>query len=399
VSEGLRALGWSVGHLLWQGLLIGMSVALVLRRSFSSAARFKIATGAACLVLLLLPINVLVYYRGAFVPVAHLEAIPGATRAVSAFVYSDVDILLFAGLVWLVAVAVGIARLVLAWRLARRQYLASARIAREQIRARVGDVAHRHGLPSPVVLENIAADSPAVIGCRSPVLVLPPSMAALSEKQFDGIIAHELAHIARRDGITDLLHGLLKTLLFFQPAVHVLVRIAREERELVCDARGVAACGSVKEYVSALLCLEVGRTHGALAVLAARTGALLPRVRRLIEQRSSGINADLICGAATMVLCVLAATATALPALRGLTHRIAAVERYMVRAADPAGRFTITFHRGTAAEVFLETERVDPSRIVQRRDSLYILNPAGSVALALHTKATGGISWSPRFPH
>ncbi len=400
MSELLRALGWSIGHVLWQGLLIGIPVVLLVRKGFSPATRFNVATGTACLILLFLPINMLLYYLGSGVTSQQLEQVNStATRAVTAFVYSDVDFLLFAALIWLSVVATGVVRLALGWQLAKRMYLANARIARERICARVRAVARQHGLPSPIVMENVAIDSPAVIGCRSPVLVLPPSVAALSEKQFDGIIAHELVHIARRDGATNLLHGLLTTLLFFQPAIHLLVRIAREERELVCDAQGVAACGSLREYISALLRLESSRTYGSLTVMAARTGTLGPRVRRLMAPRIGRVNIGLIGGTVMMMFVVFAATATALPALRGLTYRIASVERYTVRAADPAGKFMITFNRGAATEVYLDAERVEPARIVQRRDSLYVLNPAGSIALAVQTRATGGITWSPRIPH
>ena len=50
------------------------------------------------------------------------------------------------------------------------------------------------------------------------------------------ILAHELAHIRRHDGIINLIQLLIESVLFFNPAVWWLSRQIRVEREACCDA-------------------------------------------------------------------------------------------------------------------------------------------------------------------
>ena len=61
---------------------------------------------------------------------------------------------------------------------------------------------------------------PGVRGVLRPVMILPANIAdRLSEDQLDAIVAHELAHIDRRDNLTAAIHMIVETIFWFFPLV------------------------------------------------------------------------------------------------------------------------------------------------------------------------------------
>ena len=71
---------------------------------------------------------------------------------------------------------------------------------------------------------------------RRPVVVLDPVLvAALDEQESEGLIAHELAHVARRDTLLAAGVGIVCDVLFFLPTVRLVGRWLRREREESAD--------------------------------------------------------------------------------------------------------------------------------------------------------------------
>lgn len=131
--------------------------------------------------------------------------------------------------------------------------------------------------------ECASTHSPAVIGWLRPVILLPVSvLAGLTPDQVEAILAHELAHIRRHDYIVNLLQSVAETLLFYHPAVWLVSRQIRIEREHCCDDDAVAICGDAVTYASALADLERLRGSMPALALAASGGSLLSRVQRLL---------------------------------------------------------------------------------------------------------------------
>nr|MDQ3010228.1 M56 family metallopeptidase [Acidobacteriota bacterium] len=93
---------------------------------------------------------------------------------------------------------------------------------------------------------------PMTIGAFKPIIVLPSDLAqALSQSEFDSVVAHELAHIKRWDYLTNLLQRLAQAFLFFHPAVWFIGRQLMIERELACDDWAVKMC-EPRRYASCL---------------------------------------------------------------------------------------------------------------------------------------------------
>lgn len=127
-----------------------------------------------------------------------------------------------------------------------------------------------------------------LVGIRRPVLLLDTTfMATLDDEEAEGVIAHELAHLARRDNLIALLFGLARDLTFFIPGGSWAVRRLLVERELAADQAamertnrpGALAAGLVKV-------LDLAHTTPAEACSSLMpAGTLTTRVEALCDDR------------------------------------------------------------------------------------------------------------------
>ena len=147
-------------------------------------------------------------------------------------------------------------------------------------------LAARLGLRSQVQLvESWAIDVPAVIGWLRPAIVVPMSaLAQLSPSHFEAILAHELAHVRRRDYLVNIVQRVVETLLFYHPAVWWVSGWIRREREHCCDDLAASVCGDRVGYARALRALEELRADTPAFAMGASGGDLLFRIRRLVDR-------------------------------------------------------------------------------------------------------------------
>jgi hypothetical protein len=132
------------------------------------------------------------------------------------------------------------------------------------------------------LLESALVEVPTCIGWLRPLILLPAStLAGLSMQQLELLLAHELAHVRRRDYLVNLLQAAAETLLFYHPAVWWVSHRMRVEREHCCDDLAVAACGDALGYARALATLEERRSPAPALAMAADGASLVARVRRL----------------------------------------------------------------------------------------------------------------------
>lgn len=95
------------------------------------------------------------------------------------------------------------------------------------------------------------ADSPAVVGIFRPTIVLPAHAYDLEPDELQALLAHEQAHIARRDNLRGLLESLIVAAFWFHPLVWLAQRELIRAREEACD-EVVAGSQPVETYVAAL---------------------------------------------------------------------------------------------------------------------------------------------------
>jgi GWxTD domain-containing protein len=320
-----RALGWTLVHFLWEGAVLGVVLAATLRVLRAEPARQRYA--AACIVLaampaafagtlaiwMLRPVTAAAPLHWAAVPLSDGPIALPASRFSWALIF---DRLAWLVPVWLLGVAFFYARGLAGWAAVRRLRHRGVCAASAEWQARLDRLAERLRLSRPVaLLESCLTDTPVLIGYLRPAILLPLGcLTGLSVAQVECILLHELAHVARRDYVVNLLQSLVEGLLFYHPAVWWVSRVVRAERENCCDDRVVELMGDARAYAATLAALEERRALVPQAALAANGGNLMKRIRRLTMESRGGQASVAPAASAAVLLVLFAAALTALPA-------------------------------------------------------------------------------------
>jgi beta-lactamase regulating signal transducer with metallopeptidase domain len=123
---------------------------------------------------------------------------------------------------------------------------------------------------APVVFLSRHVAEAMAIGLARPLVLIPIAWAAqMPLDMLEAVVAHELAHLRRRDLWVNLLQRVVETVLFYHPAVWWLSRRLRVERELCADELAVAATQQRLAYARALEQVAVWRQAGVRPALAA----------------------------------------------------------------------------------------------------------------------------------
>jgi beta-lactamase regulating signal transducer with metallopeptidase domain len=78
--------------------------------------------------------------------------------------------------------------------------------------------------------------TPMSFGIFSHTTILPEGlMDNKPDHDLEMILTHELAHIKRRDCLTNILQNILRVFFFFHPIFHLMNRRLAREREHICD--------------------------------------------------------------------------------------------------------------------------------------------------------------------
>jgi len=279
----LTTIGWAVVHSLWQGALVAGLTALVLSLVPGRRARLRYALAS-------LALAVIVVGSG----LAALTAVDLLGYATRRQIYPVIDdaigmpvvvqwraaIVQSAAILWISGISIGLLRLALEWRRARTLGSRDLADAGVTVRRLVADLRGRLGVETAVrVFRSTRVTVPMVVGWRRPSILLPAaSVDALSSTELRAVLAHELAHVGRRDYPANLAQAAADLLLFHHPAARWISRRIRAEREYCCDDVAVAI-GGVRDYAHALSTIEESRA-GLLAV-AAGSGTLLDRIQRI----------------------------------------------------------------------------------------------------------------------
>jgi hypothetical protein len=116
----------------------------------------------------------------------------------------------------------------------------------------------------PVALgEARELGSPATIGWRCPLVLLPEDWRHWSEAERRAVLAHELAHVSRADYLRGLVARLSIALQFYQPLVYWLAGRLQLQQELAADALAAPVSGGRGPYLRALSEMAL-RQHGRL---------------------------------------------------------------------------------------------------------------------------------------
>ncbi|OON70566.1 M56 family metallopeptidase [Hymenobacter sp. CRA2] len=314
----LRALGYTLLHSLWQGALIGLAAALLLMvlQRHTAAVRYWVAAGAlTCLLALTTATGAWYYTTAPTLTAPHpaqteAQAAPHAAPVLAEVtsqptknpfsnllqvgaIYAEQHLPLLVT-AWLLGMLAMLLRLLasLAYVQRLRHYRVAALPAPWQ--ERLETLTERAGLQHRVqLLASALVPSPMVVGLFRPIILLPLGLATgLPRPQLEMILAHEIAHVLRRDYLFNLLQSVTETIFFYHPAVWYLAAALRTERENCCDDIATHLYGDARllaQALSAVAELQYTTQHArtrtprlAMAALGP-DGSLLGRVRRLVQ--------------------------------------------------------------------------------------------------------------------
>ena len=141
------------------------------------------------------------------------------------------------------------------------------------------------------VFESAIAKTPLVIGTLQPLVLLPVGLAtSMTIEQIEAIIAHEMAHIKRKDFLVNLIQSVMEIVFFFNVPVLWISSLIRNERELCCDDIAIKITGNKTIYVNTLVeCMEYRPPVYGMA-FAGSKNLLLNRVKRILSIQKPSLN-------------------------------------------------------------------------------------------------------------
>jgi len=292
------ALGWALLHFLWQGALVGLVAALILRWLTRSDLRYAVACAALALCVLLPTGTALHEFRSAsrvateLTLQAHFEPndappslrIPASPSLLARLETSLRPQLPRVVLLWALGCALLALRLGSGWIWALR-WKRLAKAAPEAWMTRLRELSKPMGLTRAVRLRASGlVDTPLALGLWKPVILVPASLfTGMAPELLEALLAHELAHIRRHDYLVNLLQSFVEVMLFYHPAVWWISRRIRIEREFLADERASSILGEPRRLALALNALDDLQPLLATPALAARGGHLMNRIQRLLS--------------------------------------------------------------------------------------------------------------------
>ncbi|MDQ0641031.1 bla regulator protein BlaR1 [Pedobacter sp. W3I1] len=308
----LHALGATLFHSLWLGVILALLAGLVMftTRKASAATRYNLLT--VCLALFVVAIF-FTFYKELQKPIGSIAgevvinlhggaADQPVISNVQHDMYSGLNKILYLWnayayqivLIWFLIICGKSIQLMVGlngvYHLRKHKTYAAGKKWDEKLAMLAGKL----GLSQPVkIMQSGIAQAPMVIGHFKPLILIPLGLlTGLSNAEVEAILSHELAHIKRKDYLVNLLQSFIEIVFFFNPAVLWVSQLIKTEREHCCDDLAIACVSDRKNYVQALIfCQEFKQRAPAYAMaITGKKGSLLHRASRMLFNTNSTLN-------------------------------------------------------------------------------------------------------------
>lgn len=263
-----RRTGETLVHSLWQGALLALVAAVILRPRFVRSARGRYAGFLMSLAIVAaLPAVTFALLDSTPNPPTSFTVDPGVelpthSAATPADATSTWNFELpwlsheassWIAALWIIGLMIQSLRLAIGAAAIHRERRSGVELSGEWPK-RIANLARRLGLRRvPCVHASSRVRGAAAFGLWKPVVLLPAEwFLELPAGTLEAVLAHELAHIRRHDLWVNALQRVVETALFYHPAVWWLSGRVRAEREWCCDEAAVIATGDRVEYARAL---------------------------------------------------------------------------------------------------------------------------------------------------
>jgi len=308
----LHALGATLFHSLWLGVILALLAGLVMftTRKASAAMRYNLLT--ICLALFVVAIFFTFYKElqkpiGSIAEQVVINLPSGATDQpvianVQQDMYSGLNKMLSLWnayayqivLIWFLIICGKSIQLVVGLNGVYHLRKHKTYAAGKQWDEKLAILAEKLGLSQSVkIMQSGIAQAPMVVGHFKPLILIPLGLlTGLSNAEVEAILSHELAHIKRKDYLVNLLQSFIEIVFFFNPAVLWVSQLIKTEREHCCDDLAIACVSDRKNYVQALIfCQEFKQRAPAYAMaITGKKGSLLHRASRMLFNTNSTLN-------------------------------------------------------------------------------------------------------------
>ena len=167
-------------------------------------------------------------------------------------------------------------------------------------------------LPQVVVLESDARTPLLTWGLFRPRIIVPAGAALWTAARIESVLAHELAHIARRDWALQIAAQIVCAVYWFNPLMWITCRRLRDESEQACDDAVLRRGVDPADYASHLLAVArqvlAGGNRWASAPAIVNSSPLERRIAAMLNSSRRRESLTLRAGMLTL-LAVFALTA------------------------------------------------------------------------------------------
>ncbi|MCK5135516.1 MAG: hypothetical protein KAR19_06975 [Bacteroidales bacterium] len=303
-SSGMMALGKTLVHSLWVGLLLLsiLKAGLLLIPVRHSNLRYRVATSTLLLFLasvatvfgiLYTPLNDRIIDLPDSLRVS--TVIPGLYELTGAADSSPVKVICYiCSYIYFSGILVILIRSIFSIRNIKGLKRSGSPVRGEWLE-RFLRLKNQIGVSKRVeLLISDRINVPALFGLVKPAIIVPAGMLTnLPVNQVETILMHELYHLRRLDFLVNIVQLVLEGLFFYNPAVWAISRVIRIEREKCCDDRVLQMCKLPMEYASALFQLAQHRqTINTMVPGAGGTDQqqLFIRIKRILNQTTMKTN-------------------------------------------------------------------------------------------------------------
>jgi len=279
VAAGLLSYAFQSGLLLAVGILLPRALRLRHPRTLLVYWRLLL------LVVLLLPLFTAVWQPKAPLPILAIEgltveAVVATTLPVAAQTFDWWMVISAVAMVALLALL----RLVVGLAYLNRCRLEAAPLEPPPMPIRA--VQRRLRLSTPFLVSR-RFPVPITFGWLRPAVIVPETFRELSADEQEGVACHELLHVRRRDWPITVLEELLRAVVWFHPAVWILLPKIALSREQVVDEGAVRLTGKRRQYLDALwrvVCTDQRHANALVVPLLGRSH-LVERVAWLKKEK------------------------------------------------------------------------------------------------------------------
>jgi len=245
--------------------------------------------------------------------------------------------------------------------------------------------------------ESAVIAVPLTVGWLRPQILLPLEWHQWGREKLDAVLAHEGAHVRRRDGLVAALAGVNRCIFWFHPLAWMLERRLSLLAELACDESCIATMGNREQYARLLLdmALVVDGAHGRLqshALTMAATSHIRQRIDSLLQEGRTFSRGLTWTGWAAVTLC-------GIPVVLGAGALELAAPPPMLPPAPPGWGFTAPAPPPPRLLAQARSTSPSPSSTSRVKFEVASIRPAAPTpASSIPRPAAGGGGFAPPPP-